>query len=135
AETPYSFDITTGQWVSLDIPLSAFSEVVDLQDVIQMKLDGNGTIYLDNIYFYTASASGPTAPAATPTQAEENVISLFSDAYTNGAVDTWRTDWSVANLEEMSIDGNAVKKYTDLNFVGIETVGSQIDATAMTHFR
>lgn len=135
AETPYSFDITTGQWVSLDIPLSAFSEVVDLQDVIQMKLDGNGTIYLDNIYFYTASASGPTAPAATPTQAEENVISLFSDAYTNVAVDTWRTDWSVANLEEMSIDGNAVKKYTDLNFVGIETVGSQIDATAMTHFR
>jgi hypothetical protein len=30
--------------------------------------------------------------------------------------------------------GNAVKKYSALNFVGIETINSPINATAMTHF-
>lgn len=134
AEVPYAFPITTGQWVSLDIPLSEFSSVVDLKDLIQLKLDGNGTIYLDNIYFYTPSASGPTTPASNPTHAAADVISLFSDSYTNVSVDSWRTDWSVATLEDMEIDGNAVKKYSDLNFVGIETVTSQIDASSMTHF-
>lgn len=134
AETPYSIDVTTGQWVSVDIPLSEFSAVVDLTDIIQLKFDGNGTIYLDNIYFHAGAETGPTAPAATPTKGAEDVISLFSDAYTNVSVDTWRTDWSVATLEDIDIDGNAVKKYSGLNYVGIETVTNQIDASAMTHF-
>ncbi|WP_137305330.1 T9SS type A sorting domain-containing protein [Lentimicrobium saccharophilum] len=54
-ETPYALQITPNQWVSYDIPLTAFAGV-DLTDVIQMKFDGgNGSqsIYLDNIYFYT----------------------------------------------------------------------------------
>ena len=41
---------TTGNWVSVDIPLSNFAPV-NLSDVFQFKFDGNGTIYLDNIYF------------------------------------------------------------------------------------
>lgn len=133
-ETPYSFDITNGEWVSVDIPLTAFSDVVDLTDVIQLKFDGNGTIYLDNIYFYSPPATEPTSAATTPAEAEADVISLFSNAYTNVPVDTWRTDWSAATLEDVMVDGNDVKKYSDLNFVGIETVASQIDATEMTHF-
>jgi hypothetical protein len=39
-------------WVSVDIPLSSFAPV-DLSNVFQFKFDGNGTIYLDNIYFST----------------------------------------------------------------------------------
>src|SRR5690606_4470653 len=113
---------------------SEFSGVVDLKDIIQLKLDGGGTIFLDNIYFYSPAERGPAAPAATPTHAAADVISLFSDAYTTVGVDSWRTDWSVATLEDIEIDGNAVKKDSDLNFVGIETVGSQIDASSMTHF-
>ena len=62
------------------------------------------------------------------------MISLFSDAYTDVTVDTWRTDWSVATLEDVTIDGSAMKKYSALNFVGIETVSSTIDATDMTQF-
>lgn len=134
-ETPYAFAPTTGQWVSVDIPLSVFSGVVDLTDVIQLKFDGNGTVYLDNIYFHAPPATEPTAAAPAPTHAGADVISLFSEAYTNVAVDTWSTVWSVATLEDVSIAGNAVKKYSNLNFVGVETVGSQIDATDMTHFR
>ncbi len=43
---------TTETWISVDIPLSAFAPV-DLTNVFQFKFDGNGTIYLDNIYFST----------------------------------------------------------------------------------
>ena len=128
---------TTG-WESVDIPLGDFSPV-DLADIIQLKFDGNGDIYLDNIYFYKTSGSGgdePTAPATTPTQNAADVISLFSNAYTNVTVDTWRTDWSMATLEDIQIMGDDVKKYTDLDFVGVETVGGNlIDASSMTHFR
>lgn len=60
---------------------------------------------------------------------------MFSDVYTNVAVDTWRTDWSDGAYQEVLIDGNPTKKYNSLNFVGIETVGANlIDATNMTHF-
>ncbi|SFB66363.1 hypothetical protein SAMN04487891_10149 [Flagellimonas taeanensis] len=134
AETPYAFDITNGEWVSVDIPLSEFSGVVDLTDVIQLKFDGNGTIFLDNIYFFTPPPTEPAAAANAPTVSEADVISLFSNAYTNVPVDTWRTDWSAATLEDISVDGDDVKKYSGLNFVGIETVANQIDATDMTHF-
>ena len=40
-----------GQWNSIDIPLTDFSDVVDLADIIQFKVDGNGTIFFDNFYF------------------------------------------------------------------------------------
>jgi hypothetical protein len=133
-ETPYAFTLVTGQWVSVDIPLSEFSSVVDLSDVFQLKFDGNGTIYLDNIYFHAPPATEPTAAATVPAHAVADVISLFSDAYTNVAVDTWITSWSEATLEDMTIADNAVKKYSGLNFVGVETVANQIDATEMTHF-
>ncbi len=56
AETSSSLAITAEQWVSYDIPLTEFSSVVDLTGVIQFKLDGGDgqrTIYLDNIYFYS----------------------------------------------------------------------------------
>lgn len=39
-----------GGWRSIDIPLTAFAPV-NMSDIIQLKFDGNGDIYLDNIYF------------------------------------------------------------------------------------
>ena len=92
-------------------------------------------VYFDNITFHpsTAPPSEPAAPAPTPARPAADVISLFSGAYTNVTVDTWRTDWSQAALEDISIDGNATKKYSTLDFVGIETVASQLDISEMTH--
>lgn len=58
AETAYALEIETGVWKSYDIPLSEYSSVVDLTDVIQFKFDAtvagdSPTIYVDNIYFFT----------------------------------------------------------------------------------
>tara|TARA_R110000868_G_scaffold21640_7_gene89759 strand:- start:42992 stop:46165 length:3174 start_codon:yes stop_codon:yes gene_type:complete len=96
--------------------------------------------YFDNITLNASGSGGgtggaaPTAAAPTPTVASANVISMFSDAYTDVSVDTWRTDWSSATLEDVMIAGNATKKYGALDFVGIETTTTTIDAAAMTHF-
>jgi hypothetical protein len=76
----------------------------------------------------------PNSVPPIPTEPQANVISLFSDAYANVPVDTWLTPWSQGILENVTVAGNPVKKYTAVNFVGIETVGPNlIDASAMTH--
>lgn len=50
-ETPYTLTVpSVGGWRSLDIPLTAFSPV-NMNSVFQIKFDGNGEIYVDNIYF------------------------------------------------------------------------------------
>jgi hypothetical protein len=72
--------------------------------------------------------------AADPTANETDVVSLFSGVYTDVTVNTWRTDWSNATLEDVQVDGNEVKKYTMLDFVGIEATGdNSIDASNMEH--
>ncbi|NUQ24593.1 MAG: Ig-like domain-containing protein [Saprospiraceae bacterium] len=49
-ETPFTLTVPTAGWSSIDIPMSAFAPV-NLGEVIQLKFDGNGDIFLDNIYF------------------------------------------------------------------------------------
>ncbi|MEN8666130.1 MAG: PKD domain protein, partial [Flavobacteriaceae bacterium] len=50
-ETAKALDVSDlGVWRSVEIPLSDFSPVA-LSDVIQFKVDGNGTVFFDNIYF------------------------------------------------------------------------------------
>jgi len=135
-ETAFSMSVPTSGWGSVDIPLSAFAGV-DLADVIQMKFDGNGTIYLDNIIFFKNEVGGgdePTTAAPAPTLPDANVISLYSNSYSDVPVDTWRTDWSAATLADILVAGDDTKKYSELDFVGIETVANQIDASGMTHF-
>jgi hypothetical protein len=80
----------------------------------------------------TDPVSGPDAPELP----ENLVFSVFSDTYgADATVDTWRTGWSVAAFADTTIDGNAVKRYTNLDFVGVETVANQIDLAGMTHVR
>jgi hypothetical protein len=109
--------------------------IFTVADIFQLKLVGTPAgknLFIDNIYFYKNGEALSTA-APTPTKPATDVISMFSDAYSNVPVATWRTDWSAATLEETAVAGNAVKKYSDLNFVGIEPTAT-IDASAMTHF-
>ncbi|MBL7784369.1 MAG: T9SS type A sorting domain-containing protein [Chitinophagales bacterium] len=128
-------------WVSLDIPLSDFAGLTTMSHIAQYILVGQPTgattVYVDNVFFHKEGGVAPTEPtvaAPTPTQAAANVISLFSDAYTNVPVDTWRTDWSSAVLEDVTIAGNPTKKYSALDFVGIETVSNQLDISEMNVF-
>ncbi len=76
----------------------------------------------------------PNAAAPTPTTPSADVISLFSNAYTNVPVDKWSADWDVADVSDVLVKGNAAKKYSNLSFAGIEFITHTVDATAMTHF-
>jgi hypothetical protein len=92
--------------------------------------------YFDNITFgVTGPPLGtPMTPAPSPTFPAGDVISMFSNVYTNVAVDTWQTSWSQGTLNDIQIQGNDTKKYSGLNFVGIETTGGNLlDVTDMTH--
>ena len=82
------------------------------------------------------SALLPTSAAPAPTVDKGNVISLYSNAYTNVPVDTWNTRWQYSTTESafIKVDNDDVIRYYNLNFVGIEFSSSPINATQMTHF-
>ena len=132
-----SFNLTTFDAFDPSIPYDTMILFPDFGSA------GNGEdFYFDDIALSDGNTGGgnpgatePAAAAPAPMQDAANVISMYSDAYTDVAVDTWRTDWSAATLEDVEVAGNATKKYTALNFVGIETVGPNlIDASSMAYF-
>jgi hypothetical protein len=130
---------TSGAWTKVVLPKSAFTGMT-WNDIRQLKFAANGPgstvpvdIYLDNIYFSNCLPTAPVTAAPLPTCAQANVISMFSNTYTNVPVDTWRTPWSSAILTDIQIFGNDTKLYTNLDFVGIETVGPNLlNLTNMT---
>lgn len=134
--------ITPNAWSSLDIPLTAFTGLTGRSRIAQVVIAGaSRTLYLDNLYFYRVAAppppaaTAPTVAAPTPTFAAANVISLFSNAYPNSAVDTWSASWDQADVADVQVAGNDVKRYTNLVFAGIEFIATRVNASTMTHFR
>jgi hypothetical protein len=127
--------LATGSWVSLDLPLSMFTGLTRRGTLAQLIISGDpNTVYVDNVYFYRDVPMAPTVAAPTPTRPAANVISLFSDAYTNVTVDTWSAPWDAADVADVQIAGNNTKRYTNLVFAGIEFTSQPINASAMTHF-
>jgi beta-glucanase (GH16 family) len=56
SEASFVVDVQQQSWQRLVIPLSTFSGV-DLADIFQLKVEGNGTVYFDNIYFSSDSTA------------------------------------------------------------------------------
>jgi len=136
-EAEISVPVTQGEWMSVQIPLSDFTNngMTSLADINQFIIGsqpfGSGTLYLDNVYFSKIVIATPMTSAPDPTDAESDVISLFSDSYTDVNVDTWNTEWSDASFEDVMVDGNPTKLYTSLGFNGIESTSSPVDASEM----
>jgi len=74
-------------------------------------------------------AAAPTTAAPTPTKLPANVISLFSNAYTNVSVNTWSAVWDNADVADLQIVGNDTKKYSNLIFAGVEFTTPTINVT------
>jgi len=131
---------TISGWNHISVPLSSMTGLTTKSHIAQLIFAsspaGTSVVYLDNILFSkdVAGITEPTVAAATPTKSASDVLSMFSNAYTNTTVDTWRTSWSSAVLTDVQIAGNDVKKYTTLDFVGVETVASQLNVSAMDSF-
>jgi beta-glucanase (GH16 family) len=54
-EAFFEVDVVQQSWQSLVIPLSTYANDVDLTDVFQLKIVGNGTVFFDNIFFGNAT--------------------------------------------------------------------------------
>ena len=136
-EKAKALDVSSlGEWKSVDIALTDFSDVVDLADVIQFKVDGNGTVFFDNIYFdgETPVASSPAAGPEAPTAAAEDVLSIFSDSYTDVEGTNFNPNWgqSTQVTTEVLAD-NSVLKYTNLNYQGTEFTAQDVSAYSSIH--
>ena len=84
--------------------------------------------------------TGPSVAAPTPpARPTGDVYSIFSDAYSDVAVDNWGPDWgpSSARINDIMVDGNATKEidYTAGKvFAGIDfSTSSAFDATNFTY--
>lgn len=131
-ETFVDLPVVKDSWQSVTIPLSEYTDEITLSNVFQIKIVGDGTLYLDNLYF---AKSAELTNAPTPTHDAEKVVSLFSDAYDNVPVDTWSAGWDQANVEDLVLNGNTMKHYTDLTFAGVEFTSQTIDGSDLTHLR
>ena len=132
--------LASEEWVQLDLWLDDFANLASRANLAQLIISGDpNTVYVDNAYFRQGAAPPPdpepTDPAPTPEHEADDVISLFSDAYDDVSVDTWSAVWDQADVEDVQVSGNVVKKYTNLTVAGIETVSATLDLTGMTHFR
>ncbi|MEQ6124324.1 PKD domain protein [Pseudotenacibaculum sp. MALMAid0570] len=61
-EKPVWSDLTAGEWTSIDIPISDFTDQgLTVADIHQLKFVGDpwaaGTVFIDNIYFYKSPSS------------------------------------------------------------------------------
>ncbi|MDM8158474.1 hypothetical protein QUH73_01465 [Labilibaculum sp. K2S] len=143
-EKPVSSDLTAFEWTSIDLAISAFTDQgLTVADIIQLKLVGDpwaaGTVFVDNIYFYKAKSSSPTQAAPVPpARYVSDVISIFSDAYTNITINEWNPGWGQATtLTSIDFSGNNALLYKSLDFTGIVTdYDNPTDLSAMTfvHF-
>jgi hypothetical protein len=98
------------------------------------------TTDVDGVVTVTVIAP-PSSPAPTSTHDQADVISIYSDSFSDVIVDTWLAEWTFGGLDvfDQQIQGDNVKAYTGFNiptyYTGIEFTNDLIDAdsSGMTH--
>ena len=128
--------VIQGEWVSVDIVLADYS--TDVSGISQLLFDTLGetaNVYIDNFYFYQDVPTSPAVAATAPTAQAANVVSIYSDAYTNVFLSEVNPNWGQTTaLTEVEIEGNKTWKYEGLSFTGIVTdYGNATDLSGMTH--
>jgi len=84
----------------------------------------------------TVNSAGTFVHAPVPTQPAANVISVFSDAYSNVPVNYYNGYWQpyqTTQSADFAVDNDHVLNYTNFNFVGTEFSSPTIDASGMSH--
>ena len=109
-ENPYSIDIVTGSWQSIDIPLSVYT--ANLDRVFQFKTSGNGTVYLDNLYFWKAPTNQSTDASLSDLTVNGSTVTGFSSTTTSYTVELPEGS-AVPTVTATPTDGNATAVVTD----------------------
>jgi hypothetical protein len=129
--------VTAGSWQTVEVDLTAQNTAnIDLSTVTQFLIDPStdgGTFFIDNWYFANVPEPGPSAAAPTPpARNAADVISLYSDAYTDVA-SNFDAGWCGPNsVSEISVAGNATTAYLGNVCQGI-VLNAGVDASAFTN--
>lgn len=108
--------------------------------LVDLISEGNATITatLDGVLAkgsmeITSTRGIQSAPI--PTRAANNVISIFSDQYTDVPIDFFNAGWEGSTTQTTTIgsDEDAFMSYTQNNYVGIGFENPTIDASAMEY--
>jgi hypothetical protein len=127
-------------------------------DTSKVTVSSNGTITLKNSGgvitakvgeiaakgSLTMNVTGPSTAAPNPSVPGANVISIYSNSYTNVKVDSYDpywAPWMTTNYSTFKINGNDVIRYTNFNdtynekkvYVAITFETTPIDVTTMTY--
>ncbi len=142
--TNYTFDLAPGT-VAIPQITTATSNDPNATDVAITQattIPGDATVLVtaadgttQSTYTVSFAAVGPTSAAPTPpARPAADVISLFSNAYSNTTIETWNAAWDDSTSEDQVAFGDDIKKITFGNFIGVEFVNNRIDASDFTHF-
>jgi hypothetical protein len=131
-------DVTAGSWQTVEVDLTAQNTAnIDLSTLTQFLIDPStdgDTFFIDNWYFAkgspTTPATAPTTAPAAPTLDAADVISFYSDSYTNIAFGEYFPSWSEATVTDYPIDGNSIWKMEALNFASV-TQYAGVDLSGM----
>ncbi|WGK65709.1 Ig-like domain-containing protein [Croceiramulus getboli] len=146
-----TFNLATGENQTVDVAPAYYTFTSSDPDiarvnelgVVSILNQGTATItaLLDNVKAagsLTIESLGDFVNAPTPTRDAANVISIFSDAYTNIPVDFYNGFFAPFQTTlggaDLNINGDNIIRYTDLNFVATEFKNPTIDVTSMTGF-
>ncbi len=106
-------------------PTTDYSFSVSASDVF-------GNAAANNPVVVTATTLTPIPASPIPTVDAAKVISIFSGAYTDLTETNFAPGWGQTTVvSETTLGGDAVKKYSNFNYIGIE-LKNHIDASAMT---
>lgn len=83
--------------------------------------------------FEVTEILAPIEAAPTPSARNaEDVVSIFSDAYTDVTLDELPTTWSAGGFEAVNLNNDNVWKLTGVDFIGMVTnYGSGVDLSSM----
>lgn len=108
-------EITTGEWVSIDIPLSDYT--TNMSEITQMVFSSTGvTVFIDNLYFYKA----PSDPVQLP-------LTFDSDAETFGT-------FNGATFEIVADPENANNQVGKITNSGSDWEGSSLNLDVPVDF-
>lgn len=128
--TVVSPTLASNNWVSIDVPITAFAGLTTRAHLAQLVLSGSiPNVYVDNVYFYKNPTNPPVA-APAPTIPAENVLSIFSDSYTNVAGTDFNPNWGQSTVvTQTPISGNNALFYANFNYQGVQ-LGSNQDVSS-----
>lgn len=126
--------LVRGKWKTISIPLSHFLNYntgnfsYDLNDIIQWKLDGNGTLYIDNIYFSADKSSRQLVDKKTFNTSfypASNTLNVYADnSIKNVSI------YNSLGKQVMSLDINKNSEFIDVSKlpIGIYLIRYQLSS-------